>query len=59
MKKYWLILPLLALTLSGYAQQSNKSKSKDRYREKDSVGQADVREAADRLVPLRALAESE
>jgi len=59
MKKYWLILPLLALALSGYAQQSNKSKSKDRYREKDSVGQADVREAADRLVPLRALAESE
>jgi hypothetical protein len=59
MKKYWLILPLLALTLSGYAQQSNKSKSKDRYREKDPVDQTDVRAAADRLVPLRALAESE
>jgi len=59
MKKYALILFLLALALAGHAQQSNKSKSKDRYREKDSVPQADVREAADRLVPLRALAESE
>ncbi|MEQ1746063.1 MAG: hypothetical protein ABMA02_11595 [Saprospiraceae bacterium] len=59
MKKHSLILALLALATVGMAQQSNKSKSKDRYREKDTtVLPADANEAS-RLNGLRILAESE
>ncbi|MFN0013153.1 MAG: hypothetical protein ACKVU2_01280 [Saprospiraceae bacterium] len=59
MKKLSLILALLALATVGMAQQSNKSKSKDRYREKDAtVLPTDANEAS-HLNELRILAEAE
>lgn len=59
MKKHLLILALLSIAFNATAQQSNKSKSKDRYREKDQPAQADVLDAIDQLGTLRALAEQE
>ncbi|MCB0535089.1 MAG: hypothetical protein H6574_17830 [Lewinellaceae bacterium] len=53
------IVILLALFVASTlaAQQSNKSKSKDRYREKDMPSQVDVDAAIDQYGTLRALAE--
>ncbi len=53
------LLVLFSLATALSAQQSNKSKSKDRYREKDMPAQAEVRDAAEYYGALRVLAEQE
>lgn len=59
MQKRLLILLFCFAAFAAFAQQSNKSKSKDRYREKDLPAQSDVQDAIDQLGTLRALAEQE
>ncbi|MBK8922817.1 MAG: vanadium-dependent haloperoxidase [Saprospirales bacterium] len=60
MNRYLVILCLWTMTTAAaLAQQSNKSKSKDRYREKDQPAMAEVNDAIDRYGALRAVAEQE
>jgi len=59
MHKTILILLALFLATGLAAQQSNKSKSKDRYREKDLPSRSDVDAAIDQYGTLRALAEQQ
>ncbi len=59
-KKVFLLSTVVLLALSTtFAQQSNKSKSKDRYREKEQPPRAAVEQQMEQWVPLRQLAEEQ
>lgn len=59
MKQSLLMLLLLAFATGLCAQQSNKSKSKDRYREKDMQSREEANAAIDQYGVLRAQAEQQ
>ncbi len=59
MKKTVFFLTLLMVSALSFAQQSNKSKSKDRYREKESPSRAAVEQQVEQWAPLRRLAEEQ
>ncbi len=58
-RKVLLLLVLAWMGTHGFAQQSNKSKSKDRYREKEQPPRAAVEQQMEQWVPLRRLAEEQ
>ena len=57
--KFLPLLLLLSFATGLLAQQSNKSKSKDRYREKDMLSRSEVNQAIDHYGALRSLAEQQ
>ncbi|MCS7037657.1 MAG: hypothetical protein RMJ33_05150 [Saprospiraceae bacterium] len=59
-KRVLLLIAAIWLAFSAvFAQQSNKSKSKDRYREKEQPPRAAVEQQMEQWVPLRQLAEEQ
>ncbi|MCS6929800.1 MAG: hypothetical protein NZM43_09925 [Saprospiraceae bacterium] len=53
------LVALMVACSTIFGQQSNKSKSKDRYREKEQPSRATVEQQLEQWVPLRQLAEEE